>query len=477
MVAPRRFEVLATVAVAAVSVTVGLVIGYFSVAVGYAEARLAYAIPTLLVIGIILSQLRQGTIEGLLTPITTTMIGFLFFFSFAPLLSPEVNSSLYSTPTRFWRLVVIYSGSVILILLGAATAGVGTIEYSGFAFLRRVIDFERLGRWYAFLAAIVFVMAVVIAWLGNFSPLGLVLQSGYAGNWYGVNLNHPIARYLFAIFQLLPISIAALSPLILSGRQFSRRFRSVATTVLLLCLLFAFGRGARHLFLYAGGALTLVSLRVAIVKDGRVQARRKALLLACGLVVIALAVQMGIVRTAGGLGRYVSSGNLSLSVGEIVDVGTDQNATLELVLESVPSSRPHIWGASYLSTFVIFIPRDLWPAKPSTAWAYMTGLRTVENPNAAYSNIGELYLNFGPVGVVVGMYLWGVVCEAWRRICTRYRNSLVTTVLYYMSLPAFAFAVRGDFQVAVGNMLYTMLVVFLVLRLSVPGRAEVRPGV
>jgi len=465
MVALRRFEVLAVVSALTTSVVVGLVIGYATVTLGYAEARLAYAIPTLLVVGVILSQLRRGAVKGLLTPTAMTMVGFLYFFSVPPLLGPEVNSGLYSTPARFWPLVLTYFASVIVMLMGIVTARLSRFGRIRFSFLAKGPDSQSLRYWYTLLVTVFLTMSVVMAWSANISPLELVVRSGYGGT--GLNLGHSISRYLFPIFQLLPISIAALSPLMLLERRVSRRFRWFVTVALLVCLLFAFGRGARYVFLYAWGAFTLVSLGITTTEARHISAQRKALLLTCGLVGIVLAIQMGVIRTAGGLGIYVSSGNPVVVMGEMVDVGTDQNSALELVLDSVPSSRPYIWGLSYLSTLVIFIPRDLWPAKPSTAWEYMRGLHITENPNAAYSNIGELYLNFGPTGVIVGMYVWGMVCEVWRRTYAEYRSSLVAMVLYYMSLPAFAFAVRGDFQVAVGSMLYAMLIVFLILKLSV----------
>jgi len=65
-----------------------------------------------------------------------------------------------------------------------------------------------------------------------------------------------------------------------------------------------------------------------------------------------------------------------------------------------------------------FVPRFLWPAKPKIAkgawFAYRIGEALVR-PDGTYSNSinmtvpGELYLNFGWVGVVVGSYLFGVL--------------------------------------------------------------------
>ena len=96
---------------------------------------------------------------------------------------------------------------------------------------------------------------------------------------------------------------------------------------------------------------------------------------------------------------------------------------------------PFLWGQSYLEMFYQPIPRALWPAKP---WPFdvhigelITGTRTGIPPGI----VGELYLNFHIVGIILGMFLFGVLCRVgYQRALARPRDP-GKVLLYALLLP------------------------------------------
>ncbi len=89
------------------------------------------------------------------------------------------------------------------------------------------------------------------------------------------------------------------------------------------------------------------------------------------------------------------------------------------LVEFIPQNAPYHYGLGILNIVVQFVPRILWPGKPTmlgeTAFEVMYG---DSMGGAAYPNIGEFYYEFGLAGVIVMMFLYG-------RIMTGvYRNAL-----------------------------------------------------
>jgi oligosaccharide repeat unit polymerase len=76
------------------------------------------------------------------------------------------------------------------------------------------------------------------------------------------------------------------------------------------------------------------------------------------------------------------------------------------------------WGRSFAELLYWWIPRGLWPGKPYS-WAYDFSflLANYNNPSdagffSAPTFLGELYLNFGVPGVVIGGVVFGIVARA-----------------------------------------------------------------
>lgn len=430
-------------------------------------AQVAYAMPTaiaLLTIGIYFW--RKGFL-GLLNPTIFVMVGFLFFFSSAPFVNPTNSKwavEIYSSPDRFLPLAGLYLLGIVSFLIGVLLAHRFIFPFKNEIWFKFKININRLWRLYLALILITIMCVSIVLFLNRLNPIDFFLSSRYVGG--HINLSHPLSRYFDQLFGYLIIALGALSGIIFASSSLWKR-RTVAFAVVFLCSLYLFSTGVRSRFLYLVGATVLVWWSLSWegnIKKIKVTPR----LIWTALFLILFVSQMIVIRnTRGGLMNYLSRGPQFISLRTFVDYAIDQNISLEQILDAVPHQRPHVGGMSFISPFVAFVPRQLWSGKPTTAWAYMRGYTIfAESPNASFSLLGELYMNFGLLGVPIGMTLFGFWTQRWYQLYNRNRQFIPMNTLYYMSLPAFAFLVRGDFQAAITPIFYPGLVVLFVLRSS-----------
>jgi hypothetical protein len=131
---------------------------------------------------------------------------------------------------------------------------------------------------------------------------------------------------------------------------------------------------------------------------------------------------------------------------------------------------------------VAFIPRAVWPEKPTIAKGAWFALRIGKanvTPSGAISNSinmtipGELYLNFGWIGVFVGLLLFGaIIAVLWSRtdFWRDSRNVLGSGYGYYLLWIWLGFSLGADLQIIVT--LIAMYVVFAAIGFFVRPRGD-----
>ena len=90
------------------------------------------------------------------------------------------------------------------------------------------------------------------------------------------------------------------------------------------------------------------------------------------------------------------------------------------IYEKTPLCVPYQYGATYRYLLITWIPRVLWPDKPSVSDSnrfYQVSYGVTQEENLDHVAIGaglipEAYMNFGWLGVPVVMFLGGVVLGA-----------------------------------------------------------------
>lgn len=124
-------------------------------------------------------------------------------------------------------------------------------------------------------------------------------------------------------------------------------------------------------------------------------------------------------------------------------------------------------------TLITFVPRAIWPAKPlARDFASLRAIRqsmgnaVIDKAAMAIPNIGEIYIDFGTIGVVFLMFIWGKLM----RKCTRLYKSCILSfehLLLYSAIYslAFQFVTRGympnNFYLAIFVLWPGILMLFL----------------
>lgn len=137
------------------------------------------------------------------------------------------------------------------------------------------------------------------------------------------------------------------------------------------------------------------------------------------------------------------------------------------IVQNYPSNYEHTFGKSiFLETIMMFIPRAIWPSKPLAidSSVLLAIRRSVSEfsilvAGMAVPNIGEYYVDFGVIGCIILMFLFGTASKWTTRFYFRKNNNLHDIILYSVILPSFLqIVIRG----------YTPSVFYIVLFLILP---------
>ena len=94
------------------------------------------------------------------------------------------------------------------------------------------------------------------------------------------------------------------------------------------------------------------------------------------------------------------------------------NKSLQIVITKTPSNVDFFNGRSYQTIIYKIIPRFLWKNKPTEEWGNFWGKRyNILAPNDFHTSwnlpiMNEFYANFGLKGLVVGMFIFGLLIKA-----------------------------------------------------------------
>jgi oligosaccharide repeat unit polymerase len=234
----------------------------------------------------------------------------------------------------------------------------------------------------------------------------------------------PQIGYLYGAREALPACLLS----ILAFRARSRWPLATWALLLLLVLFFA-GSGARFrvLLLVLG-----VVIYYYLERGARPKIWQATLV---GFVVFYFVIgAVGFYRSMsveGGTLRERRLGQDVLTLSDAWDVmlGSSQIAlSTSVLVRTVPAYQPYFGGASFLNVFTQPIPRFLWPDKPQTIGEDF--FSQLWPPGTTVPFWALFYLNFGPVGIVVGMAAWGWIS---RLIYNAYRRN-PGKVLYQVQL-------------------------------------------
>ena len=104
-------------------------------------------------------------------------------------------------------------------------------------------------------------------------------------------------------------------------------------------------------------------------------------------------------------------------------------------------------GRQFLGAILFFVPRSLWETKPIGSGTFLSEILRLEYWNIAMPLIGEGYINFGIVGSILFMFLFGILLGNLDRVAWKLKTSNDSHIFlfYYYFLFGWVFYIlRGD---------------------------------
>lgn len=236
------------------------------------------------------------------------------------------------------------------------------------------------------------------------------------------------AREAFLELQMFARGVAPFAFILLLKRDTPIVRKLLCAFLVLWPVIRAFGSGARHpLFLAVLPYLAVVFWKAS----PRVQ---KRLVIFGSIPLILLAyIYSAVMVVARNTGEFSS-----VDAREVDYVGYEMFSPLLIILARIPGEGGYLLGYSYYVQLVNPIPRAIWPGKPTLE----TGLMLARMVGAVdeqtgdtfltYSPglIGEMYFNFGIVGIIALSGLGGWLVAGWDRLLDRFGDSLGVKLVF-----------------------------------------------
>jgi len=155
------------------------------------------------------------------------------------------------------------------------------------------------------------------------------------------------------------------------------------------------------------------------------------------------------------------------------------------VIEMTPAQVPYQYGRLYSYLPITFVPRFLWPEKPSVAdankWYQVSYLLTapanIESVGISVGTLAESYMNFGWVGPVFVMFSLGVFLGVLKKLFMRKASGLLLSSIGVALSPGLL-AVESQMAVYVSGLVQEVLFALIALApvMIVIRRDRVVPG-
>lgn len=270
------------------------------------------------------------------------------------------------------------------------------------------------------------------------------------------------ARAAFLMFELFLTGVAPFAAVLLLTRDAPLGQRAFSALVLAWTILRAYGSGTRSSLITA-----IVPVLAVIYFRTPRSIQRIAILMGLASLPMAYGIMAAIAASRG-------QGAFSWEAGESVDyVGNEMFRELLFIMSKVPRDLDYLYGYSYYVQLVNPIPRFLWPDKPKLE----TGLLLAQLYGAIDSRtgeayltvspglIGEMYLNFGWVGVAILSTFGGWLVRGWDRIAEHFGQSLAASMYHSAGLATLFILGRSFSMPMFYGLLSGALLVLLLVKL------------
>jgi hypothetical protein len=185
------------------------------------------------------------------------------------------------------------------------------------------------------------------------------------------------------------------------------------------------------------------------------------------------------------LDARVQTDGVSGAVSKGFETSAGRSANLDLLADVIirtPAEIPYWNGETYLSLVGAFVPRFLWPDKPTKelgqAFGHRYGYVGVNDQSTALNLpiLVEFYVNFGIAGVILGMCLVGCIYLVLERCVNQSGQDTLHSLVGVVILVPLA-NIESDFSLGFGGLILNGVALWLVLRtIRRSGMASNRTG-
>lgn len=271
------------------------------------------------------------------------------------------------------------------------------------------------------------------------------------------------ARAAFLQLEMFINGVGPFAAMLLFDRRIPRLRRIICAIVVCWPMLRAFGAGTRSSLI-----TSVIPVLAVLYLKSSPQTQRKLVLIALLCAPLAYQLMAAIVASRG-------EGVLDFSADSKVDyVGNEMFRELLFIRRAIPDVVDYQYGYVYYVQLVNPVPRFLWPDKPTLdaglLMADMYGEKDEQTGEAHMTVspgiIGEMYMNFGWLGVIGLSAFGGWLVRGWDRMAEQNADSLVTRVYHVCGL-AVLFIMGRSFTM---NMFYGLMSFALLARAVSAGR-------
>ncbi len=129
------------------------------------------------------------------------------------------------------------------------------------------------------------------------------------------------------------------------------------------------------------------------------------------------------------------------------------------------------WGKQLFGVLFFFIPRAVWPDKPIGSGAYLAEKMNFSYDNIAMPIMGEAYINFSIVGIVLFAIFFGFICRGLDQVYwmkAKNNDNGLLTHFYPVLIGYFFFMNRGDLMSSfafIVSLFFAFLTIHLIKKL------------
>lgn len=404
-------------------------------------------------IAILLRHMRRPI--SLFEPYTMVTLVYVLVYHVAPVFQFSAgNTARYGVDAMPQTLE-----AVILVMVGhffftIAYGFVGRKKAEGVlpSMYREPMDKRRLAKIAYIIFAVSYALAVYYQ-IGRGFSLTYVMSGGLAGEQSGTVSES-------SLMFLSYFRYACVGAWAVAFAYGQNRAAKITTFVMLLAIVFFSGTRAAIL------VPILVPVVIHYIQKGKAPSLA-SLGIAAGLLVLLFAV-MQVARGGVAAGAGIDIGGSTLD--DLFDpfyAEIDDFKVFYSILGVVPERHGFLCGSQMiLYSLVLLVPRAIWPGKPMPQVYDIVnatyGNQAVLN-GVAYPNLGEYYVEFGVIGIIVCMFVLGLLCRYARNLYIKKQGLSLSLVLYSLIYGAlFQIIIRGYMPQNFTMMLFLLAPVVLI---------------